>query len=327
MIHSNRSRPALHLVEVLVVLACIAVAIALFFPATRRVQDASGRVRCQSQLRQIGIALHTSQDAYDRMPTHSGQDYPWPTGVTKPPPGWGKYQQTGQSSVPFSLLPFVDSGDLYQYWSKGNAVNSQSTTDPIDLRGQWPSDRRDLTGGSGSVVRISSPKLYICRGDPSGPFEDGLAIGPQSSYFGIDCPVSNYAFNYQLFRLPEPRVPTSMPDGSSTTAMAYERYAVCKGPGETSVVMNPWGVLPVDANSAIAYWSAKANQEDGRWARFQMQPRAAECDATRTQSIHSPGMNVLMGDASVKLVAPSVSHTTWHAAVTPDGKDKVGDDW
>jgi hypothetical protein len=38
-------------------------------------------------------------------------------------------------------------------------------------------------------------------------------------------------------------------------------------------------------------------------------------------------MNVLMGDASVKAVSPTVSLASWSAAVTPDLKDVVGPDW
>ena len=43
--------------------------------------------------------------------------------------------------------------------------------------------------------------------------------------------------------------------------------------------------------------------------------------------MHSPGINCLMGDASVKLVSPSVGEATWHATITPNGKDVVGPDW
>jgi hypothetical protein len=100
--------------------------------------------------------------------------------------------------------------------------------------------------------------------------------------------------------------------------MMYERYGVCAGN-----VCQPWACNLVDANKAIAYWTVAP------WSNFQVQPTAGNCSSTQTQSMHTPGMNVLMGDASVKLVAPSVSNATWNAAITPNSnpKDVVGPDW
>jgi len=43
--------------------------------------------------------------------------------------------------------------------------------------------------------------------------------------------------------------------------------------------------------------------------------------------MHGGSTNVLLGDASVKLINPNVSITTWHAAVTPAGHDVTGPDW
>ena len=43
--------------------------------------------------------------------------------------------------------------------------------------------------------------------------------------------------------------------------------------------------------------------------------------------MHVGGINVLMGDASVKLVLLAVSVATWSAAVSPNAKDVSGPDW
>jgi hypothetical protein len=45
------------------------------------------------------------------------------------------------------------------------------------------------------------------------------------------------------------------------------------------------------------------------------------------QSMHTPGINVLMADASVKAVSYSVSTTTWMASITPAGRDILESDW
>jgi hypothetical protein len=50
-----------------------------------------------------------------------------------------------------------------------------------------------------------------------------------------------------------------------------------------------------------------------------------QCDNTNTQGMHY-GENVLLGDASVRLISPNVSNQSWNAAVTPSGLDTVLND-
>src|SRR5262249_55471178 len=92
------------LIELLVVIAVIAVLIALLLPAIQKVREASQRTQCQSQMRQIGIALHTSQDANGSMPRYNQKNYPTP--------GAGAAPCAFTSSVHTYLLPFIDQGNL-----------------------------------------------------------------------------------------------------------------------------------------------------------------------------------------------------------------------
>lgn len=68
------ARQAFTLLELLVVVAIIAILLGLTLAAVQRVREAASRTRCQSQLRQLGLALHHFHDTHNVFPSNGGWD-------------------------------------------------------------------------------------------------------------------------------------------------------------------------------------------------------------------------------------------------------------
>jgi prepilin-type N-terminal cleavage/methylation domain-containing protein len=97
-------RSGFTLIEVLVVFGIIAVLIGLLLPAVQKVREAASRATCQSNLKQIGLAVHSHHDTYQQFPKGSRNDRPLPLAAPR-------------ITYMIELYPYLEQENTYRRWN------------------------------------------------------------------------------------------------------------------------------------------------------------------------------------------------------------------
>jgi prepilin-type N-terminal cleavage/methylation domain-containing protein len=327
-----RFRSGFTLIELLVVIAIIAILIGLLVPAVQKVREAAARTQSQNNLKQMCLAAHGANDAHKKLPPVHGC-FPFGaegTDWTLPslPSRFGTLQ--------YFLLPYIEQDAVY----KSPEINGNGTLEAHSYR-------------STAVIPV-----YQAPGDPTLP-GGGKTWGNRGA--------TSYRANWYAFRGGWGEdwqvggvtlLPASFSDGTSNTIFFAEAYSVCGQNGATTgtnYVELIWGEDGQNANPEAqqynqnvffisAFWNAAAPLTGTRLdhvsgsicggvpcglltALPQIAPNQNLCDPKRVQGLSSGGIQVGLGDGSVRSVAPGLSQTSWGRALVPNDGFPIGEDW
>jgi len=337
-----RPRTGFTLVELLVVIAIIAILIGLLGPAVQKVREAAARIRCGNNMKQLGLACHNCNDTQGRLP-----------------PQASNFAGAYLGPLFFHLLPYIEQDNAWKMASFLDYTAAVGTPTPnpgttVNIGIIWPT-WDSVNTSNNTFLRQTKIAVYQCPSDPS--LGNGIDWTPGDS---------SYAGNFQVFggaanTFTPPSytnyltvwdgmatIPTTFADGTSNTILFAEKFSRCDGAGAPGGTWWMRGVLhgaqglggsddsyPGDRLSAV--FAGGVGVDGTVWttgpaSKFQVLPipflaNPGPCDKRLASSGHPTGMNVCLGDGSVRFLSQSMSPQTWWAACTPAGNETLGSDW
>ncbi|AMV19182.1 DUF1559 domain-containing protein [Planctomyces sp. SH-PL14] len=312
------------LIELLVVIAIIAVLVAILLPAVQQAREAARMSQCKSNLKQMGIAMHSYIETYSCFP-------PGLTGSAQQP--GDNSDNAGRLSANFGLLPFFDQQSIY------NAITAASN------QGARPWDSRDWWNANIPTLQCPSDVQHKRdRGKTSYAFSKGDR--------SIELEHREIERVRGLFGGWTPFSIRDVTDGTSNTlAMSEVRKSVAYGGDNlevygqvlksvTGVQTNPSLCLGQLSSNPGRFTTGDADRMRGdRWGDgrpaftgFQaiLPPNSPSCvNSTNAEdpdnavysasSAHTGGVNCLMADGAVHFISDNID--CGNLASPPPGRD------
>jgi len=321
-----RKWPGFTLIELLVALAIIGTLVAILLPAVQQAREASRRIACSNNLRQLGIALHNFHSTHRRFPPGRGDPLP---GVFSAHAYLLEHleQTSVREVIDFRMAPttFSVAGGVVH----DGTVNFPAATARLSVL-QCPSDPfgRGVPGsefGSTSYAANtgSGLKQWGTLTDADGVFFKGSQIGLRDI---TDGSTHTVAMSERLngsglessggLESDIQRLMLEIPGGSDTTPEA------CASPNSGNCYRER-GAKWILGNYGNTLYNHYYSPNAATWDCMNLQQQKA---LTAARSMHPGGVMVLLCDGSVRLTSDSIDQSLWQALATRR-TDEVVQDW
>ena len=338
-VNSPRSRngSGFTLVELLVVIAIIGVLVSLLLSAVQAAREAARRMQCTNNLKQIGLALHNYEGTHKKFPFGKGPAYA----------GAPVYARWGQHAF---ILPYIEQQNLYNAidFNYAPETSYQGTpavpfmiahVNPNNINGAvcrtrvpgflCPSDAEPSDPWKGQTNYGGNQGGWLCdRSDePAGPND----VSPAEVQTGV------------FYFLSRVRI-ADITDGLSNTAFFSEKIRGQGVPNPRSDMFiifhqNSLDNLYTNCSSINTATATPLTSKYGyNWAMGEnccsqynhvATPNKITCggvgfpgtmtnmtNQVTANSYHTGGVNLLMGDSSVRFVSDGVALPIWRAVGT-----------
>jgi len=308
-------RSGFTLVELLTVIAIIAVLVGLLVPAVQQSRETARRIKCQNNLKQIGVALHSHLASQGAFPP--GCVVPQATnssgGKVKSVrhrfighnPAWGLY-----------LLPYLDQVALFDR-QRISPVPENFVSDENPISGSG------ILQAPNSTNRLGFPlEVYSCPTDTQ--YQRGPSVGNYGRSSYASCRGTIDSGGQFTSMDPSPGVfftnsritPAGIPDGLSTTLAVgevSEQQCFDISTKERYEVGGAWGGMKIhkhDAASSRDTWSTRpinrsTPDPNGSY------PFAITNDGDGFGSMHAGGCSFLFCDGHVQFLPEAIDMTTY----------------
>ncbi|PQO43072.1 DUF1559 domain-containing protein [Blastopirellula marina] len=311
---TNSHRHGFTLVELLVVIAIIGVLIALLLPAVQQAREAARRMQCTNNMKQLGLAIHNYHDVLGCVPVIGSLG--------------GSPVSAPERSAFVALLPYLEQGNLEDQYNYNQPWHH---ADNLPIAAQVPETLvcPSAPGGGEQTIAGTATSCYAYCYAPfnaaqqyNAPGKAFFQYNDKIAFRDVTDGLTNTICLFESAGRAHWWVKNQQQPGGASTPTLYSGYGTSYGEEReawTSHVLGtyfaPVLVTPAATAGAEPTVTLFAGSEVMNVTNLYSGP----------YSFHPGGINILLGDGSVRFIPDTINLDTLWAMTSCGGGEVVGE--